>query len=162
MKKAVITSIPFAIVMTLMFYLMNDTGLVQAIISGLLSGFIWIVFLRLMSRLLYNSIKKKVYFRPRSNEELIFESPANHFKNKEAVGGLLSITNERIVFQSHDLNLQNHKWEISTSDIKKLTERKTWGIIPNGLTIETSKNAIEKFVVDEPDKWVRIFKQLSK
>lgn len=160
MKKAIITSIPFAAFMTIAFYVMNGNGIIAAAISGVLSGAIWIVFVRMMARILYDSVKKKILFKPRNNEELIFESPANHFRNKEAIGGLLSFTNQRIVFKSHDVNIQNHTWEIQTSDITKVSERKTWGIIPNGLLIETNKNRTEKFVVDSPGKCVRIVKQL--
>jgi hypothetical protein len=160
MKKAIITSVPFATIMTIFFYFFNSKGTVSAIIAGLLSAAIYIVFLRLMARLLYNNIKKLVLLKPYDNEEIIFESPANHFMNKEAVGGLLCFTNQRIVFQSHNLNIQNDKWEIKTTDITRVSENKKWGIIPNGLLIETGKKNPEKFVVDEPDKWVRLLNQI--
>jgi hypothetical protein len=87
------------------------------------------------------------------NETVIFESGANHFKGAESVGGKLYLTNKVLLFRAHKLNIQNHELSISLSHIDKVARYRTLGIVNNGLSVATTENKIEKFVVEDPDKW---------
>jgi hypothetical protein len=87
------------------------------------------------------------------DEKLILESVASHYMGKEAVGGKLALTDKRLIFQSHKLNVQNHKSEFPVSDIK-LAQME-----PNKLTdkifkLELKNNQVHKFLVDSPSQWV--------
>ena len=106
------------------------------------------------SKLVTNTMKIDI----KAGETILFETGANHFKGAEAVGGKLYLTNKRLVFKSHKLNIQNHELSIILSGIGKVDRYKAPGLANNGLAVTTSDNKIEKFVVQQPDEW---FKQLT-
>lgn len=87
-------------------------------------------------------------------ESMLFDTPANHFKGIEAVGGKLYLTNKRLVFKSHKINFQKHQLSINLSDILKVDKYKPFSIANNGLLIKTTDNKIEKFVVQKREAWV--------
>jgi hypothetical protein len=90
------------------------------------------------------------------DETILKDIRANHFKGIESVGGRLYATNQRVVFKSHILNVQNHILSIPYSDIKSFGTRNTLGIIPNGLYIELHNGTIEKFVVPRRNEWIEL------
>ena len=80
-------------------------------------------------------------------EELLFSCLANHYKGLEAVGGSLFLTNKRLIFESHSLNIQNHQCIIPLETITGFKKCPTGLVFPNGLLIET-ETGTEKFVVN--------------
>jgi hypothetical protein len=88
-------------------------------------------------------------------EEILFETPANHFKTGEGVGGKLYLTNKQLVFRSHSFNLEKHQLSISLSDIKQLEKYTKLGVVNNGLSVTTSDGRTERFVVKEVQDWVK-------
>lgn len=89
------------------------------------------------------------------DENILFETPANHFKGIEGVGGKLYLTNKRLVFKSHKLNIQNHELSIQLTDVKNVDRHKTLGLVNNGLTITTIDDKTEKFVVEQVENWIK-------
>lgn len=89
-----------------------------------------------------------------ADENILFETGANHFKGIEGVGGKLYLTNKRLVFKSHKLNIQNQELSIFLSNIEKVGRYKTLGLVNNGLAVTTIDNKIEKFVVQQIDDWI--------
>jgi len=90
----------------------------------------------------------------RMGEEVIKKGPANHFKGMESVGGRLYLTNQRVYFKSHPINVQTHELTIELKDIKTIGKRNTLGIVPNGVFIETQQGNTEKLVVNGRKKWL--------
>lgn len=90
------------------------------------------------------------------DENIMFETPANHFKGIEGVGGRLYLTNRRLIFKSHKLNIQNHQLSIDLSDIKHVDRYKTLGLVNNGLVITIITDKTEKFVVEKVEEWVKL------
>lgn len=127
----------------------------KAFISGLIGGFIGGLFFGLTMRWMEKSkyLEPKVLFDLEADEEIIFQTGANHFKGIEAVGGLLTLTNQRLVFQAHYLNIQNHQLFIDLQNIRSFSRYKTLKIVNNGLLITTAETVVEKFVVQQPEKW---------
>ena len=123
-------------------------GLIGGAVAGLLFG--WIIGLFANSKFLNKATK----IETGANEIVVFETGANHFKGAEAVGGKLYLTNKRLVFKSHKLNIQNHELSINLSDIEKVDRYKTLGIANNGLAVQTINHSIEKFVVQQPVEWM--------
>ena len=130
--------------------------IVSGLIGGVLSGFLfgWLMGLFANSKRLTKDTK----IDTDANETILFDTGANHFKGAEAVGGKLYLTDKRLVFKSHMFNIQNHEFSINLSDIDKVDRYKTLGLVNNGLSVTTTGNKIEKFVVQQPDKW---FSQLT-
>ena len=124
------------------------SGLIEGVISGVLFG--WIIGLFGKSKFVNETTK--VDTEP--GENISFQTPANHFKGIEAVGGKLYLTNKRLIFKSHKLNIQNHQLDINLTEINSVGRYNTLGVIDNGLSVITNQNKTEKFVVEQVDEWV--------
>lgn len=118
-------------------------GLVSGLIAATLYGVLISLFLR------SKFIKQGGKFDKDADEEILFEGLANHFKKLEAVGGKIYLTNRRLVFISHKVNIQNHQLFIDLTDILFVERYKTLGIVNNGISVQTKEEITEKFVVNE-------------
>lgn len=121
------------------------TGIIMGAFSGLL---IW-GFEFFQSKIFKKNSQKIV-----GNETIVFEGGANHFKGTEAVGGWLYLTNKKLIFQSHNYNVQNHKLVIPLNQITSIRTSLTHGYMPTGLQVVTN-DGVEKFVVFKRKEWVR-------
>ena len=111
-------------------------GIIGGLISGLLFG--WLIGLFIRSKF----VKEGTKFDVETNEILLFETFANHFKGIEGVGGKLYLTDRRLIFQSHKLNVQTHQLSIPLSQIQNVVRNKTIGLINNGLMVTTNNKTV--------------------
>src|SRR5690606_6756058 len=88
-----------------------------------------------------------------NDELMVLQSFGTHLKGIEAVGGKLVLTDKRLVFKSHRLNIQPHELSIPLTDIESVFSYKKLGLLNNGLAVTTSNGVVEKFTVDEPSAW---------
>ena len=88
------------------------------------------------------------------NETIIKEGPANHFVGMESVGGKLYLTNQRLFFKSHALNVQVHEASYRLDEIVSMKPRNTLGIIPNGMGVLLKSGQEERFVVYRRQDWM--------
>jgi hypothetical protein len=169
MNSKIRVGLSFGVGMTIFFILQgvlsndapNNTNeilklIVSSLLGGLFSGFLfgWIIWKFNDSK----SVKAATKIDMDTNEKLVFQTGANHFKGIEGVGGRLYLTDKRLIFNSHKLNFQNHQLIIELSEIASAGKFKPFGIANNGLSIQTKKHATEKFVVDRIDKWLLCLK----
>lgn len=91
--------------------------------------------------------------------EVCYKGLANHFVDMEGVGGHLFITKDKIIFKSHEFNVQNHSIEIPLQNIIEVKPYNNLGIIPNGLMI-IQNGKEDKFVVNNRTKIIEILKVL--
>ena len=122
-------------------------GLISGIIAAILFGY----GISKIAPKLANSISK---LETEADEKLLLNSPANHYKKLEAVGGKLFLTNKRLVFKSHNSNIQNHEIHIALNDIVKIERFKNFKITNNGVSVLCRNGKIEKFVVEKPEEWI--------
>jgi GRAM domain len=150
-KTFLATSIPFGICMSVFWALIAHWPLAITLIAALLAG---CLFGLAMAAFLASS-KVQQSARPafHPHEQIIKAGPANHFMGHEAVGGWLFLTDQRLVFKSHNFNLQNHELALALTDIVWVQPRRTAGIIPNGLQVQTQQGATERFVVGGRSDW---------
>lgn len=87
-------------------------------------------------------------------EQTLADVGANLFRGIESVGGRLKITNRRVVFEPHSVNLQKNAAEILLTDIAVVSKRNTAGFVPNGMSIRTKGGVEYKFVVWGRDKLI--------
>ena len=99
-------------------------------------------------------LERNIKIKLEPGEIFIFESSANHFKGLEAVGGKLFLTDKRLIFKSHSLNIQNHQLIIQLSAIVSIGRFKPLGLTNNGLFIIDKNKETEKFVVEKLDEWL--------
>ncbi len=88
------------------------------------------------------------------NESIEVEGSANLFRGIEGVGGKLFLTNKKIIFKSHKLNIQKGQTTIFYKDITQITKRKTAKLLNNGIRITTNNKNEFDFVVNEREKWI--------
>ena len=169
-RNQIKAGLSFGITMTIFFILQNllahglttrnviisiSAGLLSGAVSGVLFG--WIIGLFANSKFLTKQTKIAID----ADENILFETPASHFKGIEAVGGKLYLTNKRLVFKSHKLNVQNHQLALSLPGIQKVDRYKTMWIADNGLSVTTISGSIEKFVVQQREKWFHYLTEKS-
>ncbi|MBL9174784.1 MAG: hypothetical protein JNL10_14700 [Verrucomicrobiales bacterium] len=122
-------------------------GLATAIASGLAFGVTTAGFMAVQRR-------RIAIARPEfTGEQLLHDGPANHFLNGEGVGGWLFLTRERLLFRSHQFNVQPHEWSIPLADITEVPAVRTARVFPNGLRLVTQAGITERFVVEAHRKW---------
>src|SRR5205807_3010105 len=94
---------------------------------------------------------------------IIAEAPANLMRGVEAVGGRLMISNRRLLFQPHSINIQRRQTEILLRDVTQVGPRRTLGLVPNGMFVRTRDRGEYKFVVSHRKNLIRIIQsQLEK
>ena len=126
-------------------------SVVIAIISVFIGNLAGILVMKLFKKSRWGN--RSTILQPETGEIILFQTPANHFKGIETVGGELYFTNKRLVFKWNKLNFQNHQISINLSAIQKVA-RYTRLLNKNCLLITTTNNTNEKFVVENADEWI--------
>ena len=151
-KGALAAGVPFAIGMGV--YLCIRYGLQVGVPAGILSG---VLFGGIMS-----AVAEKQRKRMGSpdglfeGKKVIYEGPANHFRNGEGRGGWLTLTEDALHFRSHGKNLQNQPVDIELSEVSEMRLSRTLGIVPNGFQVFGNGGEIEKFVLNGREDWTSL------
>lgn len=158
MKKtfliALTFGLPWTVIMVIYYSLTNDGLSLNVIVSTLIGGLVAGLLFALAMQYTAKKLLTKITVDTEENEWIIKEGAANHFKGMEGVGGKLVLTNKRLIFKSHKLNLQNHQDNFELAQIENLQTSKTLGFLKNGLTLELNGNEKHKFIIDAPQEWV--------
>jgi hypothetical protein len=83
----------------------------------------------------------------------IHHGPANLFRGFEGVGGMLTLTSDRLVFRPHVMNIQRQEETIELADIECVEKANTLGLVPNGFKVVTA-DAEFRFVVSRRTRWI--------
>lgn len=142
--------------MGLLFGMMDGltSGIIGFVLSGGLFGLMMSLFIRYQTKK-FSKMEREISH----DQEVIKSGPANHFAGAEAVGGWLYLTADGLTFVPHHFNLQKQRVSLSLNDIASVSTRRTWGIIPNGLSVQLTDSAQHKFVVNRPADWVTTINQ---
>jgi len=94
----------------------------------------------------------------RQGEQIVKEGAANLQKNIETVGGKLCLTNQRLVFEAHKINVQGGTTEIELTNVQSSRPCCTrfLGIIPlfpNSLAVFTKQGKEYRFVLFGRHAW---------
>jgi hypothetical protein len=146
--------LPWAVLMIIFKSIEEGELTLLIIVSNLIGGlFAGLLFAWIMPRA-GKRLFKTIVIDTADDEVIIKEGAANHFKGIEGVGGKLVLTDKRLIFKSHKLNIQNHQENFALEEIQKLIATKTLGVLKNGLTVELTSNNGHRFIVDEPTDWI--------
>jgi hypothetical protein len=154
-KIALNFGLPFTVFMIVTRAIQDDgftlIGMISSMIGGIFVGFGFAFSMKYYAKWLY----KKIIIEMQNGEELIKEGGANHFKGIEGVGGKLVLTDKRLVFKSHKINIQNHETDFDIRQIEKVQATRTLGMLNNGLILGLINSDEHRFVVDDPLDWVK-------
>lgn len=142
--------------MVIYYSLTNDCLSLNVIVSTLIGGLVAGLLFALAMQYTAKKLLTKITVDTEENECIIREGSANHFIGMEGVGGKLVLTNKRLIFKSHKLNVQNHQDNFELEKIERLQTNKILGFIANGLIVELANQERHKFVVDAPQDWMEI------
>jgi hypothetical protein len=155
-KTALSSGAAFGLCMSFCFIILFGLrkGLLLGAIAGVLFGIAiaMFVFIQSKSELAQISLEEA--------ERLLKDGPANHFVRGESVGGWLFLTNKRLVFKSHQMNVQVHKLSLPLEQLTEARPVMTLKIIPNGLRVATQEGTAEQFVVEARREWVRAINEV--
>ncbi len=93
------------------------------------------------------------------DETPIREGAANLQRGIETVGGKLYLTNQRLIFESHALNIQTGTTAIPLTGITGI--RKCWTkflnlvpIFPNSIAVSTQEGKVYRVVTSNRQAWI--------
>jgi hypothetical protein len=155
-KQRIIAMFFAVLIYGIVIYFLNTTrSLESAILQGVIFG---ALFVLLFPWTLKKMIGKRIdtivpeLFENEKVEEEIF---ASLFRGIEGVGGKIFLTNDRLIFKSHSLNIQKGQTNIDYSEISSVGRRKTMKIINNGMKILTNKGQEYCFVVNDRESQIQ-------
>jgi len=156
-RNAILSGLAFGLLLGLFFAVRFDThfALIAGPISGLAFGTALYFFVT------SKTVKKQTQIENLDGKPIVRSGGANHFINGEAVGGKLYLLTDKLQFQSHGFNIQNHGQIIGIEQIKEVSFFNTLGLIPNGITITTLDGQAEKFVVINRRLWKEEIERLK-
>jgi hypothetical protein len=129
-----------------------------ALVAGPISGLVFGVAIYFFAT--SKTVKRQTQIENSAGNPIIHSGGANHFLNGEGVGGKLYLMADKLQFQSHGFNIQNHGQILGIEQIKEVRFFNTLGLIPNGLSILTSEGKTEKFVVNNRGLWKKEIEKL--
>lgn len=88
-------------------------------------------------------------------EQGLCEGPANLFRGIVAVGGWLWLTNQRLAFRPHKVNVRAEVKSWPLGSIQGAMPVSTFLIIPNGLKVDLTDGTSLQFVVYERKLWAQ-------
>lgn len=139
----------------ILYLLDNELTLKNLVAQSLIYGvtmtlFFIFLFPKLMNKLVGKRIDtiKPSLLADEVPEREIF---ANLFRGLEGVGGKIFLTNARLIFKSHSLNIQKGQTNIAYQDISSVTKRKTMKLIDNGIKVTTKEGKVYCFVMNNRD-----------
>jgi hypothetical protein len=156
-RNSILAGLAFGLLFGLFLAVRFDAS--YAIIAGPISGLAFgtILYFFVTSK----TVKRQTQIENHEGKPVIHSGGANHFINGEAVGGKLYLLTDKLQFQSHGFNIQNHGQIIEIEQIKDVGFYNTLGLIPNGLSITTLGGQTEKFVVNNRRLWKEEIEKLK-
>jgi hypothetical protein len=155
-------AIPFAILMIAFRSFMTGRLAAPVIFTGLISGLLFGLTFTIFVNFFKAKVLKNIIVELHPNEKVVMENGANHFKGVEGVGGKLVLTDKRLIFKSHPMNVQNHESSFDLTEIKNLSATKTLKVLKNGLKLDLANNESHRFIVDDPSAWVAAMNSVKK
>jgi hypothetical protein len=151
-KQKIITMIVTSVLYGVVLYLFdpedNIKGIVfQAVFFGVLFVFLFPWLMKKIVGKRLDDIAPELLENEKIEEEIF----ANLFRGLEGVGGKIFLTNQRLIFKSHSLNVQKGQTNIDYSEIVSVQKRKTIRVIKNGIKIITKHGKEYRFVIKERD-----------
>lgn len=147
-KTAIITGIPFGLVMGIFFATFTHSSMLLTIFTTLFASILFGLSMAKISTL--PQLQQPITPLLQPNEQILKVSPANHFVGLIAMGGWLFLTNQRLIFQAH--RLMQQPYQLSTP-ITEITQIRSGITTLMHLAIRTRHHQNQRFVVGQRHAW---------
>lgn len=94
-------------------------------------------------------------------ESFMLEVPANLWRGIEAVGGRLSVSTDRLIFQPHAFNIQSSPIQIPLALVREVRRGRSFRIIPNRMDVTLHSGERLCFVVGQPKRTIELVQRLA-
>jgi hypothetical protein len=155
-KQRIIAMFFIALIYGIVIYFLSTTrNLESAILQGVIFGALFVLLFPWTLKKMIGKRIDTIVPELLENEKVEEEIFANLFRGIEGVGGKIFLTNDRLIFKSHSLNIQKGQTNIDYSEISSVGRRKTMKIINNGMKILTNKGQEYCFVVNDRESQIQ-------
>lgn len=113
-------------------------------------------FIRKYSTKLASKLEKRIIPDLYENEMIEYQVQANLLKGIERVGGMLFLTNEKMIFKSHKFNFQAGQTNVEYDQIADFTKNKSSKTIDKGLIITTTDGTKLDFIMNDREQVIDI------
>ncbi|WP_162418796.1 PH domain-containing protein [Cyclobacterium roseum] len=131
-----------------------ESLLFQGLFFGLSFALIFPYLFNRLGGMVFSKIGAAIHPALEPGEEIQREAPATLFKGMEGVGGKLFLTNKKLIFKSHALNIQKGQTDIDYETISGVEKREVGKRKYPGICIQTKDGKKYKMVVYEPEVWI--------
>ena len=135
-------------------YIVNAL-IIQGVLFGIVMGIAMPYVNKTFGKRFTNTLGKNITPELTENEHIEAEGPVNLFRGIEAVGVKLFLTNKKVIFKSHKINIQSGQTNIEYKNMTEIITRKTAKLADNGIRITTNNGETFDFVVTERDNWIK-------
>ena len=102
----------------------------------------------------------KPMFQPQdASEEIVARFSSNLWRGLEAVGGRITVTNERLLFESNGVTLQGKPLAVAFGDIAKVAAFDSLGLIPNGMSVLCRSGEEHRFLLWDRDTVIMLLEE---
>lgn len=146
----------FTLILSLTHYLLDGEAInwYKIALQGIFFGVLMAVLFPFLFGKLAKNLSNSIYPDLGEGEMVETEGSANLFRGAEAVGGKLFLTNERVIFKSHKLNINTGQSGFTYEEISDISSRKTARLVDNGLRLTLVDGRAYDFVVANRETWL--------
>lgn len=156
LKHKLILGVVAGAVQVLALSLMTDQSLPSVLFQGAFLGVSFGWGMPYIMERMAKRMERKITMELTTGEENLHEGRANLFRKLEGVGGKLFLTNQRLHFKAHKMNVQSEPLSIPLDQIDEVSTFKTTKLfdLENGLGIKVLDGQEYRFVVNEREDWI--------
>jgi hypothetical protein len=149
MKRFLVSCLPFGLIVGSFFAITSDarSGAVVGALAGVIFGLLVAVFTG--SRWLREATRPELG----RTERVLKDGPATRSRGLTGAGGWLFLTDDRLTFKPHALNVSSEELSIPLADIVEARPALTAGLVPNGLEVRVEGGRAERFAVEGRRAW---------
>ncbi len=130
-------------------------SLYQLILEGISFAVVYGLLFYFMTEILIPMLARSVKPGLMKNEKIKMDGPASLMKGFEKVGGKLFLTDSRLIFKPHKLNIHRKQINFELEEISEVMKRKTSNTLDNGVRVTTTDGKNVDFMVHERDLWLK-------
>ena len=160
-KYISILSLFAGVIFVFILYLLDSfTGirtrpLYQLILEGIIFAVVYGLLFYVMTELLIPMLVRSVKPGLMENEKVKMDGPASLMKGFEKVGGKLFLTDSRLIFKPHKLNIHRKQINFELEQISEVMKRKASNTLDNAVRVTTTDGKSMDFMVHERDLWLK-------
>lgn len=88
-----------------------------------------------------------------NGERIVMQEGASHIIKGEDVGGMLFLTDQSLIFQSHSFSLRKHQLVLPLTELADVEVAELYGHVKSGIKVTMTSGQIEKFRMKSFERW---------